>query len=125
MLKWLLLGFGAIMVLIVLAIGGGLAWLMNVRTDVSKPELASAFQKSMEDTCLRQAKANIRHAGAELDYQQEALMKQVCACDMKAVTKLLAKKGAKTVFELSKAYSESQAELEVAFNSCADAYGLE
>jgi hypothetical protein len=44
---------------------------------------------------------------------------------MKAVTKLLAKKGAKTVVELTKAYNESQQELEVAFNTCADAYGLE
>jgi hypothetical protein len=123
--KWLLLIFGAILVVVVLSVGGGLAWLMNVRTDVSKPELAAMFQKSMEENCFREAKANIRRAGAELDYQQEALVKQVCACDMKAVTKLLAKKGAKTVFELQKAYNDSQQELEVAFNSCADAYGLE
>jgi hypothetical protein len=123
--KWLLLGLGAILMLVVLSIGGGLAFLMNVKTDVSKPELAAAFQKSMEADCFRSAKANIRRAGAELDYQQEALVKQVCACDMKAVTKLLAKKGAKTVVELTKAYSESQQELEVAFNTCADAYGLE
>jgi hypothetical protein len=124
-MKWLLLIFGAILTLVVLTFGGGLAYLMNVRTDVSKPELAAAFQKGMEADCFRQAKANIRHAGAALDYQQEALVKQVCACDMKAVTKLLAKKGAKTVFELSKAYNESTQELQVAFNSCADAYGLE
>ena len=125
MLKWLLLGFGAILVLSVLALGGGLAWLMNVRTDVGKPELAAAFQKGIEADCFRNAKANIRHAGAELDYQQEALVKQVCACDMRAVTKLLAKKGAKTVVELMKAYNDSQPELTMAFNSCADAYGLE
>jgi hypothetical protein len=123
--KWLLLIFGAILVVVVLAIGGGLAFLMNVKTDVSKPELAASFQKGMEEDCFRMAKANIRRAGAELDYQQEALVKQVCACDMKAVTKLLAKRGAKTVVELTKAYSESQQELEVAFNTCADAYGLE
>jgi hypothetical protein len=79
----------------------------------------------MEEDCFRMAKAYIRSAGAELDYQQEAVVKQVCACDMKAVTKLLAKKGAKTVVELTKAYSASQPELEVAFKACADAYGLE
>ena len=108
--------------LIMIMFGGGLAWIMNVKTDVNDPKFAQKFQENMSALCLQRAKSEI---GQTLDYQQEALVKQVCDCDMKAVTKILAKKGAKTPVELRKAYNDSEPEINAAFKSCAEAYGIQ
>ena len=124
-MKWMLLSLVALFLLVMIVLGGGFAWLVNFRTDVSDPAVADKFQKSLENMCVRMAQNEIRGGGTALDYQQEALVKQVCACDMKAVTKILAKKGAKTPIELQQAYNDSQPEMSAAFNSCAAAYGIQ
>ena len=121
-MKWLLLIVVALVLVVAIALGGGLGFLMNVKTDVNDPNFAAKFQKSMETFCLQAAKAEV---GGNLDYQQEALVKQVCACSMRETTKILAKKGAKTPVELQKAYNASTQEVEAAFQSCAQAYGLQ
>jgi len=120
-MKWLLVIVFALVLLVGMVLFGGLGFLMNVKTDVNDPNFAAKFQKSMTDLCLQRAKGAL---GPTLDYQQEALVKQVCDCDTKALTKLLAKKGAKTPVEMQKAMNESGPEMDAAFNSCADAYGL-
>src|SRR5687768_2243283 len=121
-MKWLLVIIFAVVMLVLLVVGGGFAWLMNLKTDVNDPKFADKFQKGMETVCLQAAKAEI---GQTLDYQQEALVKQVCSCSMRETTKILAKKGAKTPVELQKAYNESTKQVEAAFESCAAAYGLQ
>lgn len=108
--------------LIMIVLGGGFAALMNVKTDVNDPQFAKKFQENMAGLCLQRAKSEI---GQTLDYQQEALVKQVCDCDMKAVTKILAKKGAKTPVELQQAYNDSEPQINAAFKSCAEAYGIQ
>jgi K+-transporting ATPase A subunit len=123
--KWLLLSFVALILVIMIVLGGGFAWIMNVKTDVNDPQFAEKFQKGLEGLCFQQAKSEVARSGAALDYQQEALVKQVCACDMKAVMNILAKKGAKTPVDLQKAFDESQQETGAAFQSCAQAYGLQ
>jgi hypothetical protein len=52
-------------------------------------------------------------------------VKQVCECDVKAVMKIVAKKNAKTPVELQKAFNASKTEADAAFESCAQAYGLQ
>jgi hypothetical protein len=111
--------------LIMILFGGGVAWLMNVKTDVNDPKFAQKFQENMSGVCVQRAKSEIARSGQALDYQQEALVKQVCDCDMKAVTKILAKKGAKTPVELQSAYKDSEPEINAAFQSCAAAYGVQ
>ena len=121
-MKWLLLIVVALIMLVAITLGGGLGLIMNVKTDVNDPEFAAKFQKGMETVCLQAAKAEI---GQTLDYQQEALVKQVCGCSMRETTKILAKKGAKTPVELQKAYNDSTKEVEAAFQTCAQSYGLQ
>lgn len=121
-MKWLLLSIVALVLLVAIVFGGGLGLLLNVKTDANDPDFAAKFTKTMTDQCLVAAKADI---GGTLDYQQEALVKQVCECDMKAITKMLAKKGAKTPVEIQTAVNESGPEMDAAFDSCAKAYGLE
>ena len=121
-MKWLLLIVFGVVMLVAIVFAGGFGFLMNVKTDVNDPNFAAKFTKAMTDLCLARAKGEI---GANLDYQQEALVTQVCDCDMKAMTKILAKKGAKTPVEMQKAINDSEQEMDVAFNSCAQAYGLQ
>lgn len=123
-MKWFLLIIVGLILLVMIVVGGGVGWIMNLKTDVNDPAFAAKFQESMEGVCVQRAKSTIG-GGAALDYQQEELVKQVCACDVRAVMKIMAKKNAKTPVEIQKAYSESQQEAEAAFTSCAQAYGLQ
>ena len=125
MVKWLLLIVFALVMMVAIVLGGGFAFVANVKTDVNDPKFAAKFQETMTGLCVQQAKGEIRGAGQNLDYQQEAMVKQVCDCDMKAITKIIAKKGAKTPVEIQAAVNESGHEMNVAFNSCAQAYGLQ
>ena len=121
-MKWLLVIVVALVLVVVIALGGGFALLMNVKTDVNDPTFAAKFHQAMSGLCVQRAKSEI---GQDLDYQQEALVKQVCECDMKAMMKIVAKKGAKTPAEMQKAINESGQEMDAAFDSCAAAYGLQ
>lgn len=124
-MKWVLVILVGLFMLVLLLLGGGFAWIMNLKTDVSDPKFAEKFQASMETFCLQRAKREVANTGQALDYQQEALVKQVCGCNGKAITKILADKKADTPVEMQKALSESQEEAEAAFQSCAQAYGLQ
>jgi len=123
--KWLLLIVVALVLVVMIALGGGFAFLMNVKTDVNDPKFAAKFQQTMTGLCVQRAKSEMRGAAQNLDYQQEALVKQVCDCDMKAMMKIVAKTGAKSPVDMQKAINDSGPEMNAAFNSCAQAYGLQ
>lgn len=124
-MKWLLLIVAAFVMVVLLVLGGGFAWLMNVKTDVNDPNFAAKFRETMTGMCLQRAKSEMRGVGQALDYQQEALVKQVCDCDMKAMMKIVAKKNARTPVEMQKAVNDSETEMNAAFESCAQSYGLQ
>jgi hypothetical protein len=124
-MKWFLLIIVGLILLVMIVVGGGVGWILNLKTDVNDPAFAAKFQTSLEGICIQKAKSEVAGSGLTMDYQQEELVKQVCACDVKAVMKILAKKNAKTPIELQKAFNESQEEANAAFTSCAQAYGLQ
>jgi hypothetical protein len=124
-MKWILLSLVGLVLIFAIVIGGGLGWFLNMKTDVKDPAFAAKFQKNMEGFCVQNAKNIVASSGRPLDYQEEALMKQVCSCHMKETMKILAKKGAKTPAEIQAAYSDSRPLVEAAFESCALSYGLQ
>ena len=120
----LLLTFIGLIVVIAIVFVGGMYFIMNKKTDLNDPEVAAKFQTNMEDVCFKEGKTRLEGRGTSLDYQQEALVKQFCACWMKEVTKILAKKGGRTPAEVQKTYFESREEVTAAYDSCGAAYGL-
>lgn len=124
-MKWFLLAIVGLILLVMIVLGGGFAWIMNQTTDVNDPAFAAKFQTSLEGICVQRAKSEVAGGGLDMDYQQEELVKQVCTCDVKAVMKIVAKKNATTPVEIQKAFNDSQQEADAAFTSCAQAYGMQ
>jgi hypothetical protein len=55
--KWLLLIAVALILVIAIVLGGGVAFFLNVKTDVNDPKFAEKFQATMSDLCVRRAKS--------------------------------------------------------------------
>ena len=118
-------GLVILILLGVLALGGGVAWLTTKATtakvDVEDPQAVDKFKATFEANCTRIAS---NHMGNP-DYQQVALIKQVCACDGKVLVNYMKKKKDMTVLQLQAALLKQDPALEREFTSCAQAYGID
>jgi len=110
---------------LVLAVGGGVAWISNVKLDPKNPNFAQKFRATMETNCVTWIKASMTEKRISMDYQQEALVKQVCACSSKEMMNMLARHKEMTPLELEKAIINNGPEIMTIKRSCAQAYGLQ
>jgi hypothetical protein len=122
---YVVVGFVVLIFLGILMLGGGIAWITGAATtakvDVEDPKAVDKFKATFESNCTRIAS---NHMGNP-DYQQVALIKQVCACDGKALVNYMKKKKDMTVLEVQAALLKQDPALVREFNSCAQAYGID
>lgn len=118
---------GGIALLIVLVIGGGIGWFTNkvnqvatTKVDVGNQDSIDTFKAKFESGCTTFATKGIDAS----DYQQIALIKQVCACDGKALVAIMKRHQDMTVLQLGKMVLDRSPEVTREFDSCAQAYGI-
>jgi hypothetical protein len=123
-MKTVLFVFAGLTLLIVLAIGGGVAWISNVKLDPKDPQFAQKFRATMETNCGNWIKVAMAQQHTTPDYQQEALIKQVCACSSREMMNMLARNKEMTPLQLEKAIVNNGPQIMAIKHSCAQAYGL-
>jgi len=103
-------------------LGGGISWVANKKVDaVDNPQVAEAFRTNFQATCGNLATKRVDQS----DYQTIALVKQVCACDANALLAIMRRNKDMTVLELQKRLLSSDEEINRAFESCNQAYGID
>jgi uncharacterized protein YabE (DUF348 family) len=117
-------GLVALILLVVLLLGGGIAWFTHkvttAKVDVSNQQTADAFRSNFESNCTSRATRGIDAS----DYQKIALVKQVCSCDAKALVAYMGRNKDMTILELeTKLLSRDEAIIRE-FDSCNKAYGI-
>jgi len=103
-------------------LGGGISWVATKKVDVSDPDAADTFRTKFEANCNKLA---TRSLNAQNDYQEIALVKQVCACDAKALIAYLRRNTDMTVLELQKRLLSRDEAIVREFDSCNKAYGID
>jgi hypothetical protein len=123
-MRALLFIIAGLALLIVLLLGGGIAWVTNTVTttkvDVQDQKAVETFRSVFEKTCTKAATQQLNNP----DYQEVALVKQVCACNGKAALAYMKKNKGKTVIEVQAAVLRQDPVLVREFDACAAAYGL-
>jgi len=102
-------------------LGGGITWVATKKVDVSDPNAADKFRTKFESGCNRVATGRVD----KNDYQKIALVKQVCACDAKAMVAYLKRNKDMTVIQLEKRILAGDEAIRREFNACNQAYGIE
>jgi hypothetical protein len=112
--------------LIVVLIAGGIGWFTNTVHTVATTKVGSADPKAL-DTVRTTFETNCSKRATEgvTDYQQVALIKQVCTCDARALVNYVKKKKDASVLELEIKVLKQDPELSREFDSCARAYGID
>jgi hypothetical protein len=113
--------------LIVLLIGGGVAWLSNkvnqvatTKVDVSNQDTVDTFKTKFVADCTSFAAKTMNNP----DYQRVALVKQVCTCDANALIAYMKRKKDMTVLKLASEVLVRSPEVRREFDNCAQAYGI-
>lgn len=102
-------------------IGGGIHWVATKKVDMEDPKAADTFRTTFETNCSQRATRGID----KQDYQAIALVKQVCACDAKALIAYMRRNKDMTVLELEKRLLSRDAAIVREFDSCNKAYGID
>jgi len=123
-MKTVLFVAAGLALVIVLALGGGVAWIANVKLDPKDPNFAQKFRGTMETNCGTWIKTAMASKGLSPDYQQEALIKQVCGCTAKEMMNMLARNKELTPLQLEKEIVNNGPRILAIKRSCAQAYGL-
>lgn len=112
----------------VFAIIGFVTWIVTAaKVDLTDPKSMKVFKTGFEKDCFAHFADEITGKEQTPDYQQEALIKQVCACDANAVLKILQRQKSVKIgvtVEAKRALKSGTPEMKAAFESCALAYGL-
>ncbi len=103
-------------------LGGGINWVATKKVDVSDPDAADTFRAKFEANCNNLA---TRSLNAQNDYQEIALIKQVCTCDAKALIAYMRRNTDMTVLELQKRLLGRDEAIAREFDSCNKAYGID
>jgi uncharacterized protein YabE (DUF348 family) len=118
-------GLVALVLLVVLLLGGGVAWFTHkvttTKVDVNNEQTADAFRSNFESNCTARASRGIDAS----DYQKIALVKQVCGCDAKALIAYMRRNKDMTVLELETKLLSRDEQIMREFDSCNKAYGVE
>jgi hypothetical protein len=102
-------------------LGGGITWVATKKVDVSDPNAASAFASKFEAGCTKLATGRID----KNDYQKITLVKQVCACDGKALVAYMRRNKDMTVLQLERKIRAGDEAIRREFSNCNKAYGIE
>jgi hypothetical protein len=109
-------------------IAGGVAWLMTgAKFDMSNPKEVKIYKTGFERDCFDYLADEMKARGQAVDYQKEALLKQVCTCNANAVLKIYQNQKSVKFGETvaaKRAMKSGTPEMKAAFQSCAMAYGL-
>ena len=110
------------------AVIGFVTWIVTAaKVDLTDPKSMKVFKTGFEKDCFAHFGDEITGKGQTPDYQQEALIKQVCAFDANAVLKILQRQKSVKIgvtVEAKRALKSGTPEMKAAFESCALAYGL-
>ena len=124
-LTWFIGGFIAS----VFAIVSVVSWIVTgAKVDLADPKSVKVFRSGFERDCFDYVSGEMKQKGETPDYQEEALLKQVCACDANAMLKILQRQKTvklKDTVGAKKALRDGTPEMKAAFQSCAQAYGLQ
>jgi hypothetical protein len=102
-------------------LGGGISWVATKKVDVEDPKTADTFKTTFEANCSSRATKGID----QQDYQKIALIKQVCACDARALIAYMRRNKDMTVLELEKRLLTREAQIVREFESCNQAFGVD
>ena len=103
-------------------IGGGISFVANKKVEaVNDPKVADAFRTKFQTTCSDLATRGID----KQNYQEIALVKQVCACDANALLAIMKRNKDMTILQLQKRLLSRDEEINRAFDSCNQAYGID
>src|SRR3954471_19896936 len=70
------------------------------KVDVDNPAALEKYKSRFEARCFEYVSNGMKKAGEAADYQQEALIKQICTCDAKAMVGILRRDKGHTVKQL-------------------------
>jgi hypothetical protein len=112
----------------IFAVTGFVTWIVTAaKVDLTDPKSVKVFKTGFEKDCFGYVADGMKLKGETPDYQEEALIKQVCACDANAVLKILQRQKSVKIgvtVEAKRALKNGTPEMKAAFQSCALAYGL-
>ena len=113
---------------ITLVIGAVLKLLTApAKVDVNDPAALAKYKTRFEQRCFDYVANGMKKAGEAADYQEEALIKQICACDAKEMVSILRRDKTRSVttqLDAKTALAGGTPEMRTAFRSCAAAYGV-
>jgi hypothetical protein len=113
---------------ITLVIGAVLKLLTaSPKVDVNDPAALAKYKTRFEQRCFDYVANGMKKAAEAADYQQEALIKQICGCDANAMVGILRRdksRAAVNSLDAKTALAGGTPEMRAAFKSCAAAYGV-
>lgn len=115
---------GGALVIIVVLVGGSILWLSKQKMDSNSPSFTAKFGAKLEKDCNDWALKRVTDERQTGDYQRIALIKQVCACNAKELMRILKRNDGMTAIEMGKAIEAQAPEMNAAFRSCSQAYGV-
>jgi hypothetical protein len=123
-MKTILYVVAGLAIVIVVLVGGSIAWVATKKMDVNSPAFAAKFGEKLQKDCTDWAMNRISYEDQTADYQRVALIKQVCACNAKELMRILKRNEGMTAIEMGKAIEAHAQEMNAAFKSCSLAYGV-
>ena len=123
-MKTILCLVAGLAIIIVLLVGGSVAWIANKEVDVNSPAFAAKFGEKLQKDCTDWGINQVAYEDQTADYQRVALIKQVCACNAKEFMRILKRNEGMTAIEMGKAIEAHAPEMNAAFKSCSQAYGV-
>jgi len=123
-MKTILYVVAGLALIVVVLVGGSVAWVATKKMDVNSPAFAAKFGERLQKDCTDWAMNRVSYEDKTADYQRVALIKQVCACNAKELMRILKRNEGMTAIEMGKAIEAHAPELNAAFKSCSLAYGV-
>ena len=123
-MKYVIWGIVGLMVLVVVAIGGGAYWVAHYKVDFKDPQVVAKFKESFNSTCIANFQKELAKKSAtpapEVDL---AKIDEVCTCARDGVVDAFAKRDGMTVTELATAMG-SDPEIVGITNACSAKLGI-
>jgi len=122
-MKYVFWGLLALIVLVVIVVGGGAYWLANIEVDFKDPQMVGKFTETYSKNCVATYQKQLTKAGTPPSEEQLVSAEAACKCARDPVIAALAKRPVMTVTQLASTMSTDPEILGIT-KSCAEAAGI-
>jgi hypothetical protein len=122
--KYIFWGLIGLIVLAVVAVGGGAYWLANMEVDFKSPQMVAKFKDTYTSNCVTNYKQRLEKIKISPSVENETAAESACTCARDPIVESLAKHPKMTISDLATLMATDPEILGIT-KTCSDKFGIE